>query len=168
MSSSSHDARLRLRNESRKQQKFLPREYRTKLRQLCEITQTDPKTFARSTKGGDPKVTCDREKSDTVMARCRTCSKNELWAPAALLRNITGRRQNITPMLPGTMGKRLEAGHHEESRLPRSHRSRARHSRERTCGRGNGRSLRGAWQKIVRRCICPMKGRNSLAELCNL
>jgi hypothetical protein len=115
MSSSSHDARLRLRNESRKQQKLLPREYRTKLRQLCEITQTDPKTFARSTKGGDPKVTCDREKSDTVMARCRTCSKNELWAPAALLRNITGRRQNITPMLPGTMGKRLEAGHHEKA-----------------------------------------------------
>ena len=65
MSSSSRDARVRLRNESRKQQKLLPPEYRTKLRQLCEITQTDPKTFARSTKGGDPKVTCDREKSDT-------------------------------------------------------------------------------------------------------
>jgi hypothetical protein len=84
MSSSSRDARLRLRNESRKQQKLLPREYRTKLRQLCEITQTDPKTFARSTKAGDAKVTYDREKSDTVVARCLICSKGEIVGSSAL------------------------------------------------------------------------------------
>jgi hypothetical protein len=154
MSSGSRDARLRLRNESRKQQKLLPRESRTKLRQLCEITQTDPKTFARSTKAGDAKVTYDREKSDTVMARCRTRSKREIVGSGALpagahrvflvaagkgrliggvtrevkrvtsreekglcqrrLRNITGRRQNITPML-GEAAKHHEAGHHEKA-----------------------------------------------------
>ena len=116
MSSSSRDARLRLRNESRKQQKLLPREYRTKLRQLCEITQTDPKTFARSTKGGDPKVTCDREKIRYSNGPLPNLLKKIVGSGSfAAEHHRKASEHHAHAARHGEAAKHHEAGHHEKA-----------------------------------------------------